>query len=208
MNATPTTLDREENVEAFNLVDPVLLKELRVQMLKFAVLQLSDQQLAEDAVQDALVGALKNAASFNRKAALKTWVFAILKNKIVDILRKRIRLKETTGFSTDGEGEEGQNSLFDKKGFWQKEERPGAWAQPMEAVKKDHFWLVFDTCLNELPASQARVFMMREFIELDSTEICESLDMTTSNLHVLLYRSRLRLRDCLEKHWFIKGDRS
>jgi RNA polymerase sigma-70 factor (TIGR02943 family) len=197
---------RELDFEESNLADPVFLAELRQQMLKFAQLQLSDQHLAEDAVQDALVGALKNSTSFNRQAALKTWVFAILKNKIADILRKRIRLNETTHSLDDGEYAEDHKFLFDSKGFWQKEEKPGAWAQPMEALKNDHFWLVFDSCLNDLPANQARVFMMREFIELDSTEICKALDMTTSNLHVLLYRSRLRLRNCLEKLWFIEGD--
>ena len=207
MNGTPTTLDQEENVEAYNLTDPVLIKELRVQMLKFALLQLSDQHQAEDAVQDALVGALKNSSSFGRRAALKTWVFAILKNKIADILRKRTRMKEASSFFRDGEEGDG-NTIFDTKGFWKEEERPVAWAQPMEAVKNDHFWLVFDTCLNELPENQAQVFMMREFIELESNEICESLDISTSNLHVLLYRARLRLRDCLENNWFTEGDRS
>ena len=65
-----------------NLSDPNFLNELRAMMLKFAKLQLADEALAEDAVQDALIGALKNADKFERRSALKTWVFAILKNKI------------------------------------------------------------------------------------------------------------------------------
>ncbi|MEJ2419757.1 MAG: sigma factor [Exilibacterium sp.] len=55
-----------------HLTDPTFLKELRVQMLKFATIQLRDEALAEDAVQEALIGALKKAASFNRRSALKT----------------------------------------------------------------------------------------------------------------------------------------
>jgi RNA polymerase sigma factor (sigma-70 family) len=66
--------------------DPVFVDGLRRQMLRFANLQLNDQHLAEDAVQDALMGAMKNAASFKRSSSLKTWVFAILKNKIADVL--------------------------------------------------------------------------------------------------------------------------
>ena len=66
------------------LADTQFLESLRRQMLKFATLQLSDAHLAEDAVQEALIGALKNAGSFGGRAALKTWVFAILKNKIAD----------------------------------------------------------------------------------------------------------------------------
>ncbi len=77
-----------------NMSDPVFLGELRRQMLKFATLQLNNPDLAEDAVQEALIGAIKNASSFARKAAFKTWVFAILKNKIADTLRQRHRLVE------------------------------------------------------------------------------------------------------------------
>ena len=71
------------------LQDNAYLNEIRPDMLKFATLQLSDRHEAEDAVQEAFIGALKNAESFANKAALKTWVFAILKYKIADILRFR-----------------------------------------------------------------------------------------------------------------------
>lgn len=191
-----------------NLTDPVFLKELRGQMLKFATLQLRDEALAEDAVQEALMGALKNTQSFGRRAALKTWVFAILKNKIADVLRKGQRMVEASQLLRDSEDEENLDQLFKTNGFWQAHERPVAWSQPMESVKSDHFWRVFETCLSGLPENQARLFMMREFLELDSTEICETLEITTSNLHVMLYRARLRLRECLENHWFNEGERS
>lgn len=189
------------------LEDLAYLTELRAQMLKFATLQLRDEALAEDAVQEALIGALKNAGSFNRRSALKTWVFAILKNKIADVLRKGQRSIEVSRLLRDDEDEDNLDSLFDVKGLWQVEERPVSWSQPMESVKSDHFWRIFDTCLNGLPENQARLFMMREFLELESAEICETLDITTSNLHVMLYRARLRLRECLENRWFSEGER-
>ncbi len=192
---------------ASSLADPVFLKELRVQMLKFAILQLRDEPLAEDAVQEALVGALKNAGSFGRRSALKTWVFAILKNKIADILRQRQRLVEASRLLRDGEDDENLDMLFDTKGFWQVDERPTAWSQPAESVKNNDFWRVFEACLGGLPESQARLFMMRELVEFESREICEILNITTSNLHVMLYRARLRLRECLENRWFLAGEK-
>ena len=75
------------------------------------------------------------------------------------------------------------------------------------SVKNDHFWRVFETCLSGLPENQARLFMMREFLEFESGEICETLSITTSNLHVMLYRARLRLRECLENKWFLEGEK-
>jgi RNA polymerase sigma-70 factor (ECF subfamily) len=207
MDIEQTSDTETEDSNNINLTDPVYLKELRVLMLKFATQQLRDEALAEDAVQEALIGALKNAGSFNRHSAMKTWVFAILKNKIADVLRKRQRTVEASHLLRDNEDGENLDELFNHKGFWQVDERPAAWSQPMESVKSDHFWRVFETCLSGLPENQSRLFMMREFIELDSAEICEKLSITTSNLHVMLYRARLRLRECLENHWFSEGER-
>lgn len=206
MNSEPTSVSDSENTAASHLTDPVFLEELRSQMLKFSRLQLRDEALAEDAVQEALIGALKNAKSFGRQSALKTWVFAILKNKIADILRQRQRMVEVSGLLRTSEDEDNLDDLFDRKGFWQVHERPANWSQPEKSVEDDHFWEVFEICLSGLPESQARLFMMREFLEFESAEICETLDITTSNLHVMLYRARLRLRECLENRWFLEGE--
>lgn len=186
--------------------DPRFIGELRSQMLKFAKLQLRDETLAEDAVQEALIGALKGARSFAHQSAIKTWVFAILKNKIADQLRKSSRLVTATGLVDDPQDSSNLNTLFDSNGFWQKDERPVAWSQPLEAIKNSQFWRVFESCLQCLPDHQARLFMMREFLEFDSTEICQTLNISTSNLHVMLYRARMRLRECLENHWFAPGE--
>lgn len=186
------------------LSDAAFLKALRNQMLKFATLQLGDGHLAEDAVQEALVGALKNAQSFGGKAALKTWVFAILKNKIADILRQRRRLINASSLLRDDEEEEDFAMLFDRKGFWHADERPRDWGDPEDSFRQQQFWQIFEACLEGLPPKQARVFMMREFIELETEEICATVGITVTNLNVMLYRARLRLGKCLEHKWFLK----
>ncbi len=186
--------------------DPVFLQDLRRQMLRFATLQLSDANLAEDAVQEALIGAFKSANRFGGRAALKTWVFAILKNKIADVLRQRQRLHEVDLMLHSHEEGEDFRELFDARGFWQADERPAAWGDPDQAVHSAQFWRVFETCLDHLPNQQARVFMMREFIELETPEICEAVGITVSNLNVMLHRARLRLRECLENNWFAPGE--
>lgn len=207
MGREPDSEDRDKAFGVAELADPEFLKELRVQMLKFAVIRMQDESLAEDAVQEALIGALKNAKSFGRRAALKTWVFAILKNKIADILRSRQRVVEASDLLKGEQDEDNLDTLFDTKGFWKVDERPLGWSQPMEEIKNEHLWRVFEVCLDGLPENQARLFMMREFLEIESPEICETLNITTSNLHVMLYRARLRLRECLENCWFDSGER-
>ena len=61
----------------------------------------------------------------------------------------------------------------------------------------EEFWLIFETCLTCLPAKQAKIFMMREFLELSSEEICQENQLSISNLHTTLYRARLQLQNCL-----------
>lgn len=84
------------------------LETIRGQMLKFATLQLKDPILAEDVVQEAFVSALKNIESFKRQSALKTWIFAILKNKIIDYLRVNHRFVVESELITD----EDENSFL------------------------------------------------------------------------------------------------
>ena len=190
------------------LTDGVFLEDIRRQMLKFATLQLGDSHQAEDAVQEALIGALKNATSFGGRAALKTWIFAILKNKIADTLRQKQHSVNVSSLQREGDEDEDFSELFDSKGFWQPEERPVAWGNPEASLREGQFWVVFEACLEGLPPKQARVFMMREFIELDAEEICAEVNLSTSNLHVLLHRSRLRLRECIENKWYLEGERN
>jgi RNA polymerase sigma-70 factor (TIGR02943 family) len=116
--------------DASILSDTVFLNDLRRQMVKFATLQLSNGHAAEDAVQEALIGALKNAKSFAGRSALKTWVFAILRNKIADVLRQKQRLVDASSLLREDEESEDFSELFDKKGHWQARRKAGNVGQP------------------------------------------------------------------------------
>ena len=201
-NPTPGPAATDTSV----LTDTAFLNDLRKQMVRFATLQLSNSHLAEDAVQEALLGALKNAKSFAGRAALKTWVFAILKNKIADTLRQKQRMVDASSLLREDEDGEDFSELFNRKGFWQEDEKPASWGNPQASLHQHQFWKVFEVCLEALPGNQARVFMMKEFVELDSHEICSTVGITLTNLNVMLHRSRLRLRECLENNWFMKGE--
>jgi RNA polymerase sigma-70 factor (ECF subfamily) len=184
--------------------DQAFMVSLRLQMVKFATLQVRDAQLAEDAVQEAMISAYQHIDKFERQAALKTWIFSILKNKIIDLLRKEKRFTSASQLE-DGpniNGEELIDKLFAENGHWHKHERPQKWDHPDHELENEHFWRVFDACLTALPERYGRLFMMREFLEIDTNEICHNEDLTVSNVNVTLYRARLRLRECLDDHWY------
>lgn len=173
------------------------LARLRPQLLRFARLQLRSAEAAEDAVQEALLAALANKAGFAGEAGLKTWVFSILRNKIVDEVRRRCRSREV---AVDGEADAAiGDEQFDETGHWA--DPPSDWGDPAATLEQKAFWAVFEICLDRLPENPGRVFMMREFLGLDTDEICKELAISASNCWVLLHRARMGLRLCLTERW-------
>lgn len=177
------------------------------QMFRFARLQLRDAHLAEDAVQEAIIAALQAKHRFHGLSSLRTWVFSILKNKIANQLRQSppwIRLSEMMDLADEGSRDDQVllERLFNENHHWQPVHRPARWHDPNSQLEDNDFWRVFEACLSNLPEAQSRVFMMREFVELETHEICVATGATLTNLNVMLHRARLRLRNCLESNWF------
>ena len=173
------------------------LETLQPQLLRFARTQLRNEAWAEDAVSETVVAALEKPQSFAGQSQLKTWLVGILKHKVIDQLRRHKR--EATMLTTD-DNEDLDDLLFAADGHWR--EMPADWGNPDDVLRQRQFFDVMQTCLDVLPPTQARVFMMREWLELSSDEVCKELTITTTNLWVLLHRARLRLRECLQAGWF------
>jgi len=174
-------------------------------LLRVAVLQLRDNALAEDVVQDTLVAALQGAAGFSGRSSLKTWLTGILKHKVIDAIRRKTREPSATPLDEETQLED-MDALFDETGHW--DNPPADWGDPEAALSRAQFMDAMQLCLEKLPPNTARVFMMREVMELESEEICKELAITSTNLWVILYRARMALRQCLEQSWFAQGSRT
>lgn len=186
--------------------DVQFVASVRRDMLRFASLQLRDEQLAEDVVQEAMMAALSGEKNFAGRSALKTWVFAILRNKIVDAIRQRCRTVNVGAlFPEEGEMDRAFEALFKPNDHWMPAARPSDWGDPEATLQQEQFWAVFEACLKHLPENTARVFMMREFLEFDTDEVCSELNISVSNCHVILHRARNGLRRCLGSTWFGEG---
>src|SRR5688572_540631 len=131
----------------------------RPYLMRYALAQLRDGQLAEEAVQEALVAALESLQSFDGRSALRTWLTAILRFKVIDLQRRAVseRAREQP-LDEDSEGgeEAWMDELFDPSGHWR--EAPQAWSNPEAALEQRRFWEVFERCLDRLPAAGSRVF--------------------------------------------------
>ena len=107
------------------MIDPEHLAAIRKDMMHFARLQLRDAAAAEDAVQEALLGALANATQFGGRAELKTWVFGILKNKIVDVIRLQARSTNVSALAGDEESmDQTFETPFKTTAHWTPQARP------------------------------------------------------------------------------------
>ncbi len=190
------------------LLDNEELSALREPMLAFATAKLGDRSKAEDCVQDALLGALQSARNFRRQSTLKTWVFAILRNKIADALRLQQRFAEADAIVDGSEAAESFSGLFDDAGHWHDDTLPQPWATPDKTLESSELGTIVDQCVELLPAQHAEVFLMREVLELDTDSILKATGLSQSNLNVCLYRARMRLRECLSIRWFNAGEES
>lgn len=156
-------------------------------------------QDAEDAVQETLLSALKSADSFRGDSSERTWLFGILKLKVVDQIRLAVKREAVQGTFE-------QDDAFDASGRWR---RPPADFGILheDLVEREEFWEQVRACLAELPSRQATAFLGKEIEDRTTEEVCKELEISATNLWVILHRARLRLRACLERRWFRTGGR-
>ena len=178
-------------------LDFQVLAEHRAYLLKIARMQLRDEFLAEDCVSDVLTQAYEKRASFRGSSSLRTWLTAILKNRIVDLLRKQWREQPLEPAPS---GEQDFDSLFDASGHYV--DMPSDVRDPAELCQQDGFLAAVQRCVDMLPRRIGQVFVLREVFGTDTKDICKDLDLTTSNVWVQLYRARMMLRTCLERSGF------
>ncbi len=174
--------------------------ELRSYLMRFARLQLRNDAWAEDAVSETMLAAIAKPQAFSGQSQLKTWLVGILKHKVVDALRANLREVNASDLQGEHESDELDAIGFKTDGHFA--QQPAQWGNPDQDLSQQQFMAVMDACVAKLPPVQGRLFLMREWLEMDADEVCKELGITSTNLYVQLHRARLRLRECLELNWF------
>lgn len=175
------------------------LESHRPALMGYAKRALRNAADAEDAVQDALMAAMQAPDSFAGRSSLISWLHGILKHKIMDIFRRKSRetaLDEVPEHEWLVDGD----SPFTPDGSWR--ESPASWGDPEATLVRRDFFQVLESCIACLPERAARVFTLREIMEIEVDEICDLLGITPNHCFVMLHRSRMRLRTLLEQRWF------
>jgi RNA polymerase sigma-70 factor (TIGR02943 family) len=165
-------------------------------LYRFAMSRLRDAEAAEEVVQETFVAALGARDQYSGKGPEGAWLLGICKRKVVDHVRRRNRPDSGTGGDL---GPDPSEAAFDAKGNWRLDPRV-LQGSPEGAMEREEFWRAFRGCLDRLSRRQADAFTLRELEDLPSDEICKELEISASNLWVLLHRARLSLTVCMKSH--------
>lgn len=168
----------------------------------YTVVRVKDEGIAEDIVQDTFLSAWNAREGYKGEASEKNWLFTILRNKITDHYRKLNRANVDFGLEDDTQ------NLFSENGHWTGDsaKKITDWKSEnvSQRVESKEFVQVLTRCRKKLKEIQNAVFTMKYLDDLDSSQICKVLGITSSNYWVLMHRAKLNLRNCIQKNWIDK----
>lgn len=166
-------------------------------LFNYTISRVSDREIAQDLVQDTFLAALKSMKNFKGEASERTWLISILKRKIIDYYRKinsnkgkaEVRISYNDDSETEGDWlEERVADPFDKTAE--------------DTMQNTELGDAIFNCLSKLPEKQADVFRMKTIEGLETEVICNELNITASNLWVIIHRARTAMAECLKENWF------
>lgn len=147
-------------------------------LVRFARRSLRDPALAEDAVHDVFEAVISGRAAFAGRAALRSWLTAVLKHKIVDRLRRDARLQ-----SLDDGAEDGGMVLA----------VPCPAPRPDEVAEQRERLRRVLSRIEALPAGLRDAMRLRVLEDRSTEAVCSQLGISPENLFVRMHRARAQL---------------
>ena len=182
----------QETLDPTNWVD-----KYSDEMYRFALLRVKNEGDIDDILQNTILAALQAKDTFEGRSTEKTWLFGILKNKLMEYYRETKRnYKYQLELNDEGDPCE---SEFDGKGHWQA--LPFSWGiDPEDAVENKQVYQILAECIDQLSPKFRQLYVLREIEEQDSEMICNDFEISPNNLFVMLHRIRNLLKKCMESH--------
>ncbi len=171
-------------------------------LLNWVYQKTSNQVLAEDLTQDTFLAAFQQIDRFRKDSSPKTWLFAILKHKIIDYYRGqfknpikgRIEHVRIEGFHP-----------FNADEKWISHNAPVDWeSNDQYLLNNPDFLKILGYCMDSLPTKWRAALELKYFTVKKGVDISQELGITASNYWQVIHRAKLQLRNCLETNWFKK----
>ena len=169
------------------------------ELLSWTMHKISDSESAKDIVQDTFLAVAKSVDQYKLESNPKTWIFSILNNKISDYYRKKYRQVSKADYDI-------LSSFFTEHGEWIPDKQPQHWQNDEKNLLDDlEFIEILNYCLEHLPHKFNAVIKMKYYSEKKPAEICQELDINSTNMWQMMHRAKLKLRECIENGWFINN---
>ncbi|WP_046745159.1 sigma-70 family RNA polymerase sigma factor [Kordia zhangzhouensis] len=166
-------------------------------LFNYTIVRVKDRETAQDLVQETFFAGLKSMANFKGDASERTWLISILKRKIIDYYRK---INSKKG---QAEVRIAYNADTESEGDWLEERVADNFDRNAEdQIQNEELGLAIEECIDKLPEKQAMIFKMKTILGYDTETICNELNITASNLWVIIHRARTALSECLEENWY------
>lgn len=147
---------------------------------------IGDEDLAQDAAQEAFISAFRSISSF-RGGSFKAWLMRMVTNACYDEFRRQKR-RPTTSLEPDtADGEE----IDSPRWLADPNMTP---AEKSEAVELEH---AIQHCLDALPTEFRTVVVLADIQGMDYSEVATASHVPLGTIKSRLARARLRLRECL-----------
>ena len=170
------------------------------QLYAWTLYKTRSKETAEDLVQETFFLAIKSYEKCLNKDKAKTWLFAILNNKIIDFYRKSAKTWHHTE-AYEQSCIQTIDSLFDQYGNWTTEAHKLFSGEEKHLLDRPEFNELLEKCLNDLPEKWKIAILSKYIYNKKAKEICQELDITPSNYWQVLHRAKKLLKICLEKQW-------
>ena len=142
-----------------------------------------DEQLSEDAAQEAFIRAWLNLSSYRPQTSLRNWLYRIAVNAATDMLRKEKRILP--------------NDIEDLQ---LTDERPG----PESLASQQERTVLVQKAVLSLPDSSRAVLVLREYEGMSYHEIADALDIPVGTVMSRLNYARKLLKEKLERKLFLQ----
>lgn len=155
---------------------------------------------ADEIVQESWLSVYKNIASFERRSSLKTWLLTIVSNQAKARLRREKRMVSLEQMDGELPGSYLDNAQFKPDGHWQSAIPHWSNESPESLLEEKQLQHCIAKTLMLLPPAQKAAFILRDIEQQSFDDICNILNVSASNVRVLVHRARLALMQVIDRY--------
>jgi RNA polymerase sigma-70 factor (ECF subfamily) len=206
-SSEPVHVDRDDGAllgplrEGDEQVFSALVDRWGGMMLRLALSHVENRAIAEEVVQEAWLTVLRSLDRFEGRSSLRTWILGI----VVNLARSRARAERRSIALPESDAPVVDSTRFlpaDHPRWphhWAM--APIIWRTPEQELLAEEVRKVILDAIDELPAAQREVMVLRDLEGIAGADVCNVLGLTDTHQRVLLHRARTRVRNALERYF-------